>query len=72
MDISRIRMNNTNVPNFGKMITAHAQSVVLVSRHYFSKALIQFPRNAEVHAITHFAPYFPFFPVQSVLYRESS
>ena len=29
----------------------HVQSVVLVSKHYFSKTLIQLPRNTEDHAI---------------------
>ena len=50
----------------------HAQSVVLVPKHYLSNAVIQLPRNIEGHATARFTPYFSFlFILQSVYYRES-
>ena len=47
---------------------AHAQSVVLLSKHYLLKDLIQLLRNVEDHIISYFTPYFAFFlTVQSIL-----
>ena len=51
---------------------AHAQFVVVVSKHYLLKALIQLLRNIEDHATAHFTLCFAFFFIlQSILYRES-
>ena len=49
----------------------HAQSVVVMSKLYLSKGLIQLPRNIEDHEKAHFTSYFAFlFGLQSILYRE--
>ena len=51
--------------------SVHAQSVVLVSKHDLYKALSEFPRYMEDHAIADFTPYFALcFIVQSILYRK--
>ena len=39
----------------------YAQSLVLVSEHFLSRALIQLTRNTEDHATACFSPYFVFF-----------
>ena len=60
--------------NSEEIAHAHAQSVVLVSKQYLLKAVIQVLRNIELedHAMAHFTPNFAFlFILQSILYRKS-
>ena len=58
--------------NSDRIAPALARSVVLMSKHYLSKAFIQLQRNIEDHGTPHFTPYFGFFFIlKSIFYRES-